>query len=424
MKQIIYDIKSQPVIATVSLVGTALAIFLIMVVVMLQQVKTAGYSPESERDRMLHWRSTSLAMDESEEDTSNGPLSYEVIKEHLLPLTTAEAVTVYCSWTTPHSAALPGELTVSADVKETDHTFFDVFDFRFISGAPYTEAEFQSGLPRAVITESVARKVFKSTDVVGREFLLDTAPYVVSGVVKDVSSLADHAYGQIFIPFTSTGLENEMWEDGNMGMLSATILAPSSSDFPAIREEIARRGEAINTSLRANSGKHFIWRNRPYTTEKDAVEHWANLEPDLDGARRTRLITFLILLIVPAINLSSMTQSRLRRRTAEIAVRRAFGASASRIMGSIVMENFVTTCLAGIIGLVLCLAFAWIYGGSLFAEMDTAATPDVSVSMLFRWSTFFWALLFCFILNLLCSGYPAWRASRQSIVNSLAGASR
>ena len=424
MKHIIYELKSQPVIAGVTLVGTALAIFLIMVVVMLQQVKTAGFSPESNRDRMLHWRYTSVAPEDSEEDSSNSPLSYKTIKEHLLPLTTPEAVTAYCMFTSSHSAAIPGEQTVAADVKETDHTFFDVFDFHFIAGAPYTEADFQSGLPRAVITESVARNIFKSADVVGREFLLDTAPYVVSGVVKDVSSLADHAYGQIFIPFTSTDMINDTWENGYMGMLSATILARSESDFPAIRDEIARRGEAINTSMRETSGSRFIWRNRPYTTEKDAVAHWANIEPDLDGDRRSRLITFLILLIVPAINLSSMTQSRLRRRTAEIAVRRAFGASASRIMSSIVMENFITTCLAGIIGLVLCLLFAWIYGGSLFAARDSAATPDVSLTMLFRWSTFLWALLFCFILNLLCSGYPAWRASRQSIVNSLAGASR
>ena len=116
MKHIIYELKSQPVIAGVTLVGTALAIFLIMVVVMLQQVKTAGFSPESNRDRMLHWRYTSVAPEDSEEDSSNSPLSYKTIKEHLLPLTTPEAVTAYCMFTSSHSAAIPGEQTVAADV--------------------------------------------------------------------------------------------------------------------------------------------------------------------------------------------------------------------------------------------------------------------------------------------------------------------
>ena len=36
-------------------------------------------------------------------------------------------------------------------------------------------------------------------------------------------------------------------------------------------------------------------------------------------------------------------------------------------------------------------------------------------------STFLYALLFCFVLNLLSSGIPAWRASRTNIVNALGG---
>ena len=48
------QLKQQPVISAVSIIGTALAIFLIMLVVMIQQVKVAPYTPESNRDRFLH----------------------------------------------------------------------------------------------------------------------------------------------------------------------------------------------------------------------------------------------------------------------------------------------------------------------------------------------------------------------------------
>lgn len=43
--------------------------------------------------------------------------------------------------------------------------------------------------PVAVLTESVVRSLFGTTDAVGREFLLNHAPYRVAGVVKDVSTL-------------------------------------------------------------------------------------------------------------------------------------------------------------------------------------------------------------------------------------------
>jgi putative ABC transport system permease protein len=45
----------------------------------------------------------------------------------------------------------------------------------------------------------------------------------------------------------------------------------------------------------------------------------------------------------------------------------------------------------------------------------------VNGTILFHISTFLYALLFCFILNLLNSGIPAWRASKIGIVKALAG---
>ena len=52
--QAIAQLRQQPIISAVSVIGTALAIFLIMLVVMMQQVKTAPFAPESNRDRFLH----------------------------------------------------------------------------------------------------------------------------------------------------------------------------------------------------------------------------------------------------------------------------------------------------------------------------------------------------------------------------------
>lgn len=48
------QLRQQPMISAVSIAGTALAIFLIMLVVMMQQVKVAPFAPESNRDRFLH----------------------------------------------------------------------------------------------------------------------------------------------------------------------------------------------------------------------------------------------------------------------------------------------------------------------------------------------------------------------------------
>ena len=88
----------------------------------------------------------------------------------------------------------------------------------------------------------------------------------------------------------------------------------------------------------------------------------------MKSARRERAIIFIILLLVPAINLSSMTQSRLRQRVAEIGVRRAFGSTRMEMVGQIIMENLVVTLLAGAVGLFISIVMAYLGTDILFAQ--------------------------------------------------------
>lgn len=420
--QALAQLKQQPIISVVSILGTALSIFLIMLVVMIQQVKVAPYAPESNRDRFLHVRYMSITNKDWGDGSSNGPMSVKTGKACFQSLKTPEAVTIYSTMTVSTPASLPGTASISADLRQTDDIFWRVFDFAFLTGKPYDQATFDAGRPVAVISQSIARQLFGSTEVTGREFLLNHAPYQVVGVVKDVSTLADAAYGEVWIPFASTNLAADTWSDNHMGMMSVTLLARSSSDFDAIRAECEKQRLQYNTLL-GEEGYELLFRNRPYDQEKQAIAFAANGEPDLAASRRQRVIIFLILLLVPAINLSSMTQSRLRQRVSEIGVRRAFGSTRMEMVGQIVMENLVVSLLAGIVGLLLSVAFAYLGSNMLFAQAysNSFNTPEVDSSILLQPATFAYALAFCFVLNLLSSLLPAWRASRTSIVNALGG---
>ena len=416
------QLKQQPIISAVSIAGTALAIFLIMLVVMMQQVKVAPFAPESNRDRFLHAHYMSITYKNWGDGSSNGPMSVKTARECFKSLKTPEAVTIYTCMVISTPVNLPGQPATGIDLLQTDDTFWHVFDFSFIDGKPYDQATFDAGLPVAVVTESVARRLFQTAEAVGREFLLNHAPYTVVGVVKDVSTLANTAYAQVWVPYTSTEITKNIWSGDHMGLMSVTILARSRGDFPAIREECERRRQEYNKIIGID-GYELIYRNRPYDQEKNAAGMAANIEPDVDQVRRQRLVIFIILLIVPAINLSSMTQSRLRRRVAEIGVRRAFGSTRLELMGQIVSENLVVTLMAGALGLLMSVAFAYLGNNILFAQefSQTLSPPAVDAGILLHASTFGWALLFCFVLNLLSSGIPAWRASRVGIVNALGG---
>lgn len=60
LQQVWQLFRQQPVVAWITVAGTALSIFLIMLVVMVQQVKVLPFAQESNRDRFLHVRYASI----------------------------------------------------------------------------------------------------------------------------------------------------------------------------------------------------------------------------------------------------------------------------------------------------------------------------------------------------------------------------
>ncbi|MCM1052217.1 MAG: ABC transporter permease [Paenibacillus sp.] len=387
---------------------------------MISDIAIIPYAPESNRNRFLHNTWTTIVQTEKKQFSSNGPMSYDTFKSLFLPLSTPEAVTAYAKVFDESILQEREGTPVGVTYKKVDDAYWKVFDFTFVAGRPFDKAEADAGMALAVITANTARAVFGSTDVVGREILLNYAPYRVVGVVKDVPSQSARTFAHVFVPILA---ENKYeWNSGIMGDISVTILAHDRSDFDKIREEFNRRVESFNKEI-ASTGWEVQTLGRPYDQELESHVSSSNLEPDIATARRKNLIIYAILLLVPAINLSSMTESRLRGRIAEIGVRRAFGCTRFETMMTILGENLVVTIVAGAIGLLLSVVFAYFAQDYIFSMRTVGSVPGVGlplVSML-NWTTFFQAFVFCFILNLLSTGIPAWKASRMNIVNAISG---
>lgn len=424
IKSTINNLRRQPVVSTVTIAGTALSIFLIMITVMMNQVKVAPFAPESNRDRLYYVDCISFGntnWGDPEESNSNGPMCWRVVKELYKPLQPTEAVTGYSYAADPRSLSVRGGKPFSADVRETDADYFRVFNYKFLSGKPYTQEEFDAGQPRIVLDSDCALRLFGTTEATGKSVDVNGMEYLVSGVVESVSPLAPKAYAQAWLTTSSSNIFNDAWATHGGGY-SVAILLKDKADEPAMRADMARLLGEYNSRFK-DDGWVVINRNRPYDQETESIAFSANQEPDVAGQRRSNIIVYTILLLVPAVNLSSMTHSRLRRRVSEIAVRRAFGATRRETFFSLMNENLVITLLGGLIGLVLSLIAAFGFQETLFAMPYYQAKVPVTVNpaMLLQWSTFALALLFCFILNMLSAALPAMQMSRIGLVNALRG---
>lgn len=419
-KQALWHLRENPVISWISILGTALSICMIMVIVITLRVRVADCEPEVNRSRSLYVPNMSYrTKGDTSGSSANSSMSVQTGRECFKALTTAEAVTLV-SQPGKVRASLPAGVKMTADKIETDEAFWKIFQFRFLDGKPFTGSDVQSGLPRVVIAASVARRLFGRTDVTGQHLELNHVDFQVCGVVTDVSMLATDAYAQVWIPYTAGNAEANSWGYNLMGQMRAVILARSADDFPAIREECERLRQKYND---AQDGVEVFYRGQPDTQFTHLYRSWSQV-PDVQGVVLRYIVVILVLLIVPAINLSSMTLSRMRRRMAEIGVRKAFGATANELLRQVFVENLMLTCLAGLLGLLLSYVATFVLNGFLFGNSTNAyysgETTLTAGTLLSPW-IFLVAFAFCLLINLLSAGIPAWRASRMNIVEAING---
>jgi putative ABC transport system permease protein len=413
--QIIYDMRHQPVIAWVTVLGTALSIFLILIVVMMQNVGTENIAPETHRDRMLYGMYIHMQGINGNNDDSSASIPLSIAKKLYADLKGVEHTSYFCKDLQTYDVKGSTGTTFSAKTRLSDAAFWKIYDHVLIAGRFFTKEEADAETRVAVVSESVARRLFNSADVVGQKFFCDHKSFTIVGIVKDSSLLATMASGEVFIPFpfSNTYYNNEA---NGWGDVTVALLVKDGVSFENVRDQVKKRYAEYDTEL-ASQNLQTVYHGSPFNQE-DIVAgiNGSNVTPETDYQRKLRWCIYIILLLVPAINLSSMLHSRMTRRVSEIGVRRAYGCTRARIVGDIVVENMLVTLVGGVIGMVVAVVFALFYDG-IFEIDGSSASP--ALGMIMNWSTILATFAACLVLNLISAAIPAWHASRLNPVDAI-----
>ena len=419
LKQIYYDMRHQPVIAWVTFLATAMSVFLIMVVVMMQRAKTVPFAPESCRENLVIGANLHIENIDDAGNNSSSALSYSAAKMLYDGLDGIDCMTFYTMRPEESEVYAPGgDDFITAQSRRADAGFFEVFDHPLVEGRYFTAEEANALMPLAVINESTARKILGNAPWAGREIIVDNSVYTVTGVICDNSSLATLGHAEIVIP-TGPGDTFGQWTD-YLGSMAVAMVKKPGVDMEHLRNQVKARYSKLDAQLAAE-GRRTIYHEAPYeqSTLADAAFFGSNTTPDASHSRRMRWVIYGILLIVPAINLSSMLHSRMRRRVNEIGVRRAFGCTRRRIITDIITENFIVTLAGGFVGVTLGIIFAATYSG-LYEGIENYNQGDTpAVSAFLNFATIATSLIICFVLNILSASVPAWQAARMNPVEAL-----
>ena len=421
-------IKQHKLFSAIYIAGTALAITMVMIIAVFIYLKKGNIYPEENRNRMLYVKvAQSTPKDTAQHSMESSGLSFQTVKHVFYPLKSAKVVSAESSTDDEESyATVPGiENRIPVMPKYVDANYWKLFQFRFISGKPFTEADFNSGINSAVISETTARQLFGNAPFIGKYFKLNDDEYKITGVVKDVSYMLPNTYANIWIPFTAVNNYEKSWgNEGLLGSYKVYILARSSNDFGKIREEINQN----KAKYEANLTWQMDFLGQPDDTFS-ASFRMGNKPFSINKIKGAFAFLLLIFLLVPVLNLSGLNSSRMENRSSELGIRKSFGASRSALIRQVLTENLLLTFLGGILGLLLSYLIM-IFLSSWFIPLyvmysitDFSAqinsSVGITVGMLFNAEIFFWAFVAILITNVLSAIVPAYKFTHRSIVDTL-----
>lgn len=402
------------------IIGTALAIATTTLFAVIYYVKIQPIYPEYQRHDTAYFgtvRLNSIGTGNMMYQSQAGPELRDRVAEFKSVRDMTAIVDTYYDENFVKSA--DGFTDIEVALKPTDHIFFKIYTFDFIEGSPFSQADFDSGVPTAVITDEFARQVF-GTDrgLVGRNIRLNYRDYRICGVVRGGSAVNRHSYGQLYVPYTSCVIDEPGEETGLAGSFNLVV---TTDDLDGLRRETDEFVRRFNSS---QDKRELYLFGQPLHHPLSAFFSTQNSKPSWGKAVRGNLLILLALLLVPALNLSGMISGRMETRGAELGVRRSFGATRGNLLGQVIWENLLLTLLGGVLGLLICWLMLWASSGSLLTIIDDhfdhmAGPASLTADMLFSPAIFGITFILSLALNLLSAIIPAVATSRRQIVKSL-----
>lgn len=285
--------------------------------------------------------------------------------------------------------------------------YWEINDFSFIEGRPFTEDEAFDAAKVAVVTESFARHSFGKGPAAGREIEVQGIKYEIIGVVEDYSS------------FSVSNKHPEVWLT-----CSNTKFLPSGDPYYVLdlmfTEDVTE--EELKQDLLAALKDFYRVRKVDLDLETEDIltvkEARIAMFGDIGGLFIGIGVIIVLLLLIPVANIVSLNESGIQGRMPELAVRRALGATKGDIVRLLMTENLLLVMAGTVIGIALTGPAVGLAESLFFRAGGIEATILAdNVSAICIVAVFIYAIVF----SALSTGIPAWLSVRKCTATLMKG---
>ena len=245
-------------------------------------------------------------------------------------------VELTCGFTTEKMKLKDNDAFVNIDVMEADSTFFSMFDFPLLYGDRHTCLAQKGNI---VLTESFARRLFGTSNAVGRDITAaDNSHFRVSGVVKDFDNTIIDKDIDAIIDFsfcTNMANKDEYFRQvANYLQASVFVRVHEGSDFEAKQKDVEKMFSELNPNM------------YPVITRLDrlyfsGLSAYAGLRLGNLTLVRVLFAMGLVILLFSIMNYINLTVAQAGYRAREMATRRLFGCNKGKISVNMFTESLV-----------------------------------------------------------------------------------
>jgi len=298
-----------------------------------------------------------------------------------------------------------------------DSTFFDVFNFHFVSGnvnkvlaEPYS----------LVLMKPVADKLFGTEDPIGKMISIDNSfgkhDFKVTGVI-DESAGQSHIKVSMFMAMNSGGLgqyvrQNTAWA-GNNFLYAYVKLRPDAS-AAALEKKLPEFLNKYGADQLKAIGMKKALHLQPVTTIHTTPGHEHELTKTLDPAFLYIMILVAVLIqVVACINFMNLSTARASKRAKEVGVRKVIGAGQGDLMKQFLGESFMLTLIGVAIALPLLII--------LLPYLNQLTHTDIHLAFFSNYKL--WIMLggMVVVTGLVAGSYPAFYLSAFKAIKVIKG---
>ncbi|MGI9236131.1 MAG: ABC transporter permease [Woeseiaceae bacterium] len=316
-------------------------------------------------------------------------------------------------------------------VRATTADFFAMFDVPFAFGGAWDAAADRTEERVVVLSEEMNQRLFGGENSVGRMVTMNKEPYRVVGVLAEwrptpkFYDLNNNPYEdpeQIFLPFSlaisgewgSSG-NNSCWKPTDNGTYEAYLA--SECIWIQMWVELASVSEK-ETYLQflndyVEQQKTMGRFPREINNRLSTPDEWMISREVVDDTVSVLLSLAVLFLVVCLLNTIGLLLAKVMRRTNDISLRRALGASKSALFTQYIVEAGMIGIAGGVAGI----GMTWLgLRGieNVFSEYDF-----VSYLVTMDWTMVLFAVLLAIVSALGAALYPTWRACSLSPATTL-----